>query len=363
MKIIQIIPNLDPAGAETFVVNLSNELSKRHDVILISLFKNKEFNHLVNDSLSDKVKFYEFDKKLGFDLRMVFHLYKQIKIDKPDIVNTHLRALGYILFLVLFFPKVKFYHTIHNDAFKESNGVFLPLRKFIFRFRLVKVITISEESNKSYQLCYKLDNAEMIYNGTIQCKPTKLFDNAKSEIDRLRITDKTKVILNVGRISEQKNQIRLVKVVMELIDEGYDVSLAIIGGIKDIEIYDQLSKYKSDRINLLGFKSNPTDYYRLVDCFCLSSDYEGMPISLIEAFASRCIAISTPAGGVKDMLNNTNGFLAEDFTEAKLKETFVKYFNSSDLASYQDEAYSDFLKKYSIEKTASDYEKYYSLNK
>jgi glycosyltransferase involved in cell wall biosynthesis len=59
----------------------------------------------------------------------------------------------------------------------------------------------------------------------------------------------------------------------------------------------------SDRILWLGGKNNATDYIHLADYFILSSLYEGMPISLIEAMAAGCLPVCTDVGGIPEMID------------------------------------------------------------
>ena len=67
MKIFEIIPQLSSGGAERFVVDLCNELSKGHEVTLLVLFPlNKTSFYL--SQVSDKVRIETMNKKAGFDL-------------------------------------------------------------------------------------------------------------------------------------------------------------------------------------------------------------------------------------------------------------------------------------------------------
>jgi len=66
----------------------------------------------------------------------------------------------------------------------------------------------------------------------------------------------------------------------------------------------------------------------LSDAFCLSSSWEGMPISLIEAFFTATIPVCTPAGGVKDMIKDgVNGILSTDLSKGSYKEAIIRYLN------------------------------------
>jgi glycosyltransferase involved in cell wall biosynthesis len=72
--------------------------------------------------------------------------------------------------------------------------------------------------------------------------------------------------------------------------------------------------------------------------FCLPTSYlEGQPISMLEAYASGCVVLSTDKGGISDIFEvNKNGFLIADRTDSAVSETLVQAFenkeNWSDIA-------------------------------
>ena len=92
MKIFEIIPQLEQGGAERFVVDLCNELVKRHDVTLVVLHNLGKYGLFARD-VDKRVRIICLDKRLGFDWRLMFKLRKLIKKEEPDIVHTHLRSI------------------------------------------------------------------------------------------------------------------------------------------------------------------------------------------------------------------------------------------------------------------------------
>jgi glycosyltransferase involved in cell wall biosynthesis len=74
------------------------------------------------------------------------------------------------------------------------------------------------------------------------------------------------------------------------------------------------------------------DYLYASDGFCLSSVYEGMPISLIEAFACGCIPVCTPVGGIINTIEQgVTGFLSLTVSESDYLDALRKFikFGSS----------------------------------
>ncbi|MDD7715488.1 MAG: glycosyltransferase, partial [Mollicutes bacterium] len=95
MKIFEIIPQLSSGGAERFTIDLCNELSTKHEVTLIVLHSVEKFGFYA-DELASNVRLVSMDKRMGFDMSLLFRLRRLIKKEKPDVVHTHLNGIVYI---------------------------------------------------------------------------------------------------------------------------------------------------------------------------------------------------------------------------------------------------------------------------
>ena len=107
---------------------------------------------------------------------------------------------------------------------------------------------------------------------------------------------------------------------MVVIGAGFDSALG-----KEI-----IAKACSD-IHFIGTKENVYDYLSCADCFCLSSQYEGMPITLIEAYLSGKPIISTPVCGAVDIVKDgENGFLSAGHTKEEYKNAVRQFIKNKD---------------------------------
>jgi len=324
MKIFEIVPTLDSGGAERFVVDICNELSKTADVTLVTLHS-IETRGFYKNEISDRIRIISLNQKRRLDIKCLLNLNALILREKPDVIHTHLRAFEYLSFSMLLFRKIKYFHTVHSDAFKESGTkLSFCLKKFIFKNDLCEPVTISNISQESFYRAYSLPSS-LIYNG--RCTSTySISSSVYNEIQLYRKTNKTRILLNVARIVSLKNQIMMCEIVKELVDADFDVVLLIIGKKETVEIVSAIENLKCENIYLLGEKMNPREYMSLVDAFCLSSEYEGMPISLIEAFSVGLVPICTPVGGIVDMIENgKNGFLSSDLSSFSYRDVVRKF--------------------------------------
>lgn len=359
MKIIQFIPSLNSGGAERFVVDLSNSLANNHKVYLFTLLDIDEHGFYKSD-VFENVELISLNKKLGVNLLLPFKIFFKFRKIKPDIVHTHLSTIFYLFLCFFTLKKTIFFHTIHNDALKEAKtkfGYFIKL--FLFKSKLVRPITISDESSRGFQSFYGLDSYKINNGRNIDLKK-QYINNALFE--DFKKTPNTKILLTVGRIVPAKNQIMLANAFNILLNKGYDIALLIVGSILDKEIYTKIKLINKD-INLLGQVSNPLDYIANANVFCLSSLYEGMPISLIECFGVGAIPICTPVGGIKDMIvDGKNGFLSNDISLESYVVALEKYLCLSEDEINKMKTYSKKeFQNYSMETCANKHELVYQM--
>lgn len=325
MKILEIIPQLSQGGAERFVIDLCNELSKEHEVVLIVLHNTDNRSFFLKE-LSKNVRLININKQMGMDWNLFFKIAKLIKKEKPNVVHTHLRAILYTILSFTFFSKIKFIHTIHSDAEKEAGGYISKwCRKYAFGLKRVHPVTISEESQRSFEKFYHLPST-LIYNGRPSYDINTNISAVLQELNKVKTNKDARIIVNIARIQPPKNQLSLAKAIINLNKQNYAIELAIIGEKANKQITNDIVALNSPYVHLLDIRTNPRDYMRAADAFCLSSIYEGMPITLIECFSVGAVPLCTPVGGIVNMIQDgENGLLAKGSTPQDI-ETMLKKF-------------------------------------
>ncbi len=297
MKIIQVMPEFGLAGAEIMAENLAYGLAEEgHKVVLISFYK---METPITDRLNEKgFKIKYLDKKQGFDGTTIKKLREIFKEVKPDVVHTHRYVLPYVYLASVGLPH-KIVHTVHNLAEKEVGAKQQLIHHFLFKKKKVTPVAISPRIKDSILKRYRLkkEDVPMIFNG---------IDLSKCIVKENYELHDGGVILHIGRFSEQKNHKRVIDA-FEIVHKSYpQMKLQLIGsGELEEEVKNYVkSKGIEQAVEFLGLQGNVYPFLNKADIFVLPSDYEGMPITLIEAMAAGLPIVATNVGGIPDMIRD-----------------------------------------------------------
>lgn len=348
MRLLEIIPSLQSAGAERLVVELSNELNRRDDVEVTILqlypFSDKD---VLRPFVDKGIKIYSLNKPMGLSLSCFFKLLSFIRKGMFDAVHTHTSATRYLLLSAFVYRRPIYCSTIHSDAKREAGGLVSSIiKKILYKMKICKPVTISEESNRSFKDYYNME-ATMIYNGL------KPYGGSLREMNN----SQTIKFVHIARTHPIKNQAMLYRCINRLSADGYDVKLYHFGRFYMKEVNDILYSLKSDHIIISGETSNPQKELLEADALCMSSKMEGMPMTIIEAFSVGCPVISTPVGGCVNMIEDgVNGFLSKTVDEEEYYDALKRFCDMSILERQlmRDKAYQSF-EKYNISTTADKY--------
>ncbi|MCQ2343366.1 MAG: glycosyltransferase [Paludibacteraceae bacterium] len=351
MKIVELIYSLSIGGAERLVVDLCNELAKNgtDEIVLLTVCDSRlPENVKLLPCLSKTVRFESLHQPNNISVKSILAVYTFLKKEKPDVIHCHSNII--LIYIPLLLLKCKYKHTLHStpDAclrYKWQKGV----NRYLYKNK-VQPVTISKECSTIYRRLYGLENDTVITNGR-----TPLTRTTEAPADMPKNTNGY-TFIHIANCTPAKNQERLFRVFGRLQEEGVAFDLFCLGMY--YEKY-QARFTNNKQIHILGAKSDVAPYLSFSDFFVLTSDYEGMPISLLEAISLGVVPISTPAGGVTDIIRDgANGYLSEGFDNnslyAKLKQAIHEHGRISRKALID-----EFNERYSIKICANRYNKLY----
>lgn len=351
MKIMQIIPLLDLAGAETMCENLTNSLIKLgHEVTVVSLY---DYHSVITERMEKNgIKIIYLNKKSGLDLSLTFKLIKIFKEYKPDVVHSHLYAGKYAHVAASICGISGKVYTIHNIAKNEAGKMNRTFNRFLFKKCHVVPVSLTEEIQKSVVDEYNIDfkDTPVVFNGVSMEKC-----HIKNDYNG------NKRILHVGRFATAKNHEVLVKSIANLVESGHEVQLDLYGqGELKESIKDLVKKlHMENNINFCGLTDDIYSIMEKNDIFVLPSLYEGMPMTLIEAMGTGMPILASNVGGIPDMIENEkSGLLCEPTVDGVVKGLERLIESEEDRKRYGENAVIS-SEKFSADKMAKDYYEIY----
>lgn len=308
MKILQIMPEFGLAGAEIMCENLVYELTKLHqEVIVVSLY---DYHSAITDRLErNGIRLIYLDKKPGLDFSMVIKMIALIKEEKPDVVHTHRYVMQYVIPATIFTGVRKKIHTVHNVAEKENTTIARRLNRIFYKYFDVIPVALSSEIRRTIEKEYRLSQEKIpvVFNGIDVSK-------CKRKIN-YEIVDTLKII-HVGRFSNQKNHKCLIEAYYKFSNNYAHASKLILIGDGELreEIKSMVEKMgMNELVEFRGLKDDVFDDLNESDIFVLPSQYEGVPMTVIEAMGTGLPIIATRVGGIPDMLTDKEeAFLIEN---------------------------------------------------
>lgn len=333
MKILINCLNTRKGGAERVISILSNKFVEENEVILLTTMNTKE-----EYEFNKKIKRYHLDKKnylyankiikkiVKLSPKRLIKMYKIVVNERPDIIISFLPEPSFrIMLLKKISKKVKkipVIISIRNDPTIEyKNKILKSIMKFLYKD--VNGMVFQTQKAKNY-----FDNIIKTSNKIIIPNPIdeKFFIKSKEDVE------KENIIISVGRLEKQKNHKILIDAFYNANKINDSFILNIYGsGSLESKLKKQIKELKlEDKVFLKGDVKSIEEELNKAKIFVLTSNYEGMPNSLMEAMTIGlpCISTNCPCGGPRELIkNNYNGILIDvgdtKALEEKMKEVLL----------------------------------------
>ena len=294
------------------VVNLLTTMNlKRFEVCVVSLYGSRE-DDLRQDLESAGIPVVFLDKRPGIDLRMIPRVDRVIREFHPDVVHTHLSVLRYCLPSILVRRVPAAVHTVHNVVEKEVDRPGRLVHFVAFRVG-VKPVAIAEVVAQGLSKVYGVSDVPLIPNGV----PVGVVRSLKEEDRRAwrrreGFAAEDVLFTCVARLSPQKNPVLLLEA-FALAATGNPHARLVFAGSG--ELRPELERITQDlgicsQVRFLGLRRDVPEVLNASDVFVLSSDWEGNPLTVMEAMAAGKPVICTAVGGVPEIVEHgTTGLL------------------------------------------------------
>ena len=281
----------EPGGIETHIKNVAPRLSKLGNEV--HLIVNNDNKVRLKGVKLHKVKYIKgrFTNKISM---LPFSLLEIKKIN-PDVIYANDAVHGFGT--TLFFKKTPVVYVAHGVGYLRSDWpkpvkfLLRIMEQYTFR-HAAKVFAVDEKSAKEVGRVRK-ERIQVIPNGV----NISIFEKKYKKPKEFR--HKTNVVF-VGRLIPSKGIYDIIDVFKKI--KG-DIGLYVIGKGPEGSNVKKICK-NSKNIHFIGFVKDVVPYLKHADIFVMPSYYEGMPIVLLEAMASKTASIAYDVGDVSKRFKN-----------------------------------------------------------
>lgn len=346
MIILYVITKSELGGAQSVLVNIANSLCRNNKIIVVAGEGDGKIWGMLKDNII-KIKCPYLkrsispknDIKASFFLRNVYIKYN------PDVIHLHSSKAGFIGRLVM--PKNKIIYTVHGfDSVRRAHRSMLIVEK-IFQHKCKTIAGVSKYDVRNLW-SEGIKKAILVYNGV----PNTIVKH-KNSLPKDTYNYKNKVLC-IARDAKPKR----LDIFIDVAQKCPNTAFIWIGN------QNKLEKHPNN-VFFLGNITNASEYCNLVDLFMLASDYEGLPMVILEAMSYGKPIVASNVGGISEIvINNYNGFTVKnnpkEFVE-KINYILNSQTIKEDFSSNSEALYK---KEFTVEKMVNSYTQlYYQIYK
>lgn len=329
-------------GVESFILTRKNSV----------LFKKSKQEKIIET--------FEAPRAWNFDVRFSLKIVQLVKKLNINILHVHDSTALHLTIVAKYFlskhVKLIYSRKLNNPIKKKWLNEWKYNHKFIER-----IICVSKEVKRVLQKSVKdPDKLHVIYDGIPQ-----IMDNETSlwELPPLKERVKKKVIANFASLTEQKNPKLFVDIAEKVLEIRDDVIFLYFGdGALRDEVNDYIElKGLGKSVVLMGFIPNASGFLREVDILLMTSKFEGLPLTIYEAFQKKVPVVTSPAGGIPEaVISGKTGFICDFDDRSCFVEKIVHLLNDQHLReTITKNAFESFTSNFTIDVMRRNYLKFY----
>lgn len=241
----------------------------------------------------------------GFSAGRVAAVRRAIDGFAPDIVHAHGSRAAMFARLADSQARKRVVYTVHGIHVDRAGGMLrknaLLVVERYFRSRTARFITVCAADLERGARLGVLDRnrASVVYNGIALPQPA---GSPRAFRMELGVSDETPLVLCVGRFEPQKDHATLIEALGYVRQSHTDAVLALVGsGSLEGQIKAQVASLGlGDAIKFAAPRARIADAYTDADVVALSSRWEGLPYTVIEAMAYGKPVVATCVDGIPE---------------------------------------------------------------
>ncbi|MBC7830320.1 MAG: glycosyltransferase [Chitinophagaceae bacterium] len=286
-----------------------------------------------------------------------------VKEHKIQLIHCHLPWAGIVGRLVGKIRKVPVIYTEHN-TWEHYHKLTYHLNKLSFSSQH-KVIAVSKDVENSIKANYgkSYPKVEVVLNGINTEKFSNSISVKRNIRKELNISHDAIVIGIVCVFRAQKRLNIWLEIAQQLLRNHPQCTFIIVGDgpLKD-DLHQKARELQMEgHVHFAGLQSEIRPYLKAFNVFMMSSEFEGLPIALLEAMSMGCMPVCTDAGGIPELITDgKNGLLAPTTEPMLLIQKLDSYLeNPADIRQLGEAARETVVKRFSLQKMVNELENIY----
>ena len=369
VRVVQIIARMNVGGPAVIVADLMRSLDKGsiEQTLITGFCDSNEADYLetvATDIKATRIAGLGRSVSLGADVRAFFALVGMLREIRPDIVHTHTAKAGVLgrLASMLAGRKVIRVHTFHGHL----------LHGYFSGWKVRLVISIEKFLAKRTDVLIAVGNKvkdDLLAVGIGKTKQYKVFypglkepaNFAKAAVRAsFGMEEGLSYIAFVGRLTQIKRPDRLLGVAGEIKSRGLKAKIIVAGEGELFASSKEHAVKENLPIEFLGWRKDISELFAASDIALLTSDNEGIPLTLIQAAQAGLPIVATEVGSISDIvIHEGNGYLT-DTSPAALADALERLIIDPVLRQIMGEAGRDRSHRYfSLAKMSADHTELY----
>jgi glycosyltransferase involved in cell wall biosynthesis len=250
---------------------------------------------------------------LGRSVRLVGDVITFVRLlalfrkTRPDIVHTHTAKAGVVGRLAAVAARVPVrVHTFHGHLLKgyfspQLTRVVVLVERFLAR-RTTALVAVGSQVRDDLLVVGigRPEQFTVIPPGVERPRPV----DVSMARQQLGLGAGDEVIVFVGRLTAIKRPDRLIEAFRLVLEQQSSAVLLVVGDGELLDVTRESARDLGDRVRFAGWQADLAPYYAAADEVVLTSDNEGMPVSLIEASMAGRPCVTTDVGSAREVVDS-----------------------------------------------------------
>ncbi|SHG65970.1 Glycosyltransferase involved in cell wall bisynthesis [Salegentibacter echinorum] len=352
LRVLQLIDSLRPGGAERLTVDLANGLAGK---VGFSAVCASRIEGGFKKDLKKEVGYIFLNKKSSVDMGAIFRLKKYIKTNKIELLHAHGTSVFMGCIQKILNPKLKLiWHDHYGNRIDNENFTAFLLK--ICSLFFDGIICVNKELlswSKEQLFSKKLRYIPNFVSAKYHCKRSNLNVNQK-------IT-----IVQLANLKTPKNHLVSLKAFKIIVGRTPDCQLVLVGkGYNDV-YSEEIKRYiqrenLQDKVFLKGQQTELKSYLKDAHIGILSSDSEGLPISLLEYGLAGLPVVCTNVGDCEKVVGEFGKLVPKNDPKA-LAAAILSYLDNPEMMKTDAEKFQQqVIDNYSEEVVLSKFLDFYN---